>query len=129
MAKIRFEIFRNRKRFNIINWLKKSKDRSYESFESFLTSKSVLSPGKEYFQKALALLDSMEEREKQFQESKKQEAQTDINQENTVSETTEMDITLPPVQEDLSVENSTEELVVPEELPKPKTRRRRRKKE
>ena len=71
MASIKFEIFRNRKKFNIINWLKNSSDNSYESFVSFLSSKSVESPGEEYFKKALDLLESLQKREDDFKQSKK----------------------------------------------------------
>tara|TARA_B100000927_G_C16448420_1_gene462817 strand:- start:978 stop:1322 length:345 start_codon:yes stop_codon:yes gene_type:complete len=71
MASIKFEIFRNRKKFNIINWLKNSNDNSYESFVSFLSTKSVESPGEEYFKKALDLLESLQKRENDFKQSKK----------------------------------------------------------
>ena len=120
MANIRFEIFRSRKKFNIISWLKKSKDKSYESFVSFLESKSVASPGKEYFKKAVDLLDSMNKREESFQESKELEIK---NEQEVILEKKE---TVPiEVEVVLSeVEKTTDEAI----KPKPKPRRRRKSK-
>lgn len=124
MANIKFQIFRNRKKFNIINWLKRSQDKSYDAFVEFLSSKSVITPGKEYFQRALDLLASMEQREQQFQEV----AQEEPVQERKETVPVEVDIVLPPVQEDLSIEESPEEEISTVEEQKPKTSRRRRKK-
>ena len=128
MANIKFQIFRNRKKFNIINWLKRSQDKSYDAFVEFLSSKSVTTPGKEYFQRALDLLASMEQREQQFQENKEQVAQEEPVQERKETVPVEVDIVLPPVQEDLSIEESPEEKIPVVEEQKPKTSRRRRKK-
>jgi hypothetical protein len=101
MANIRFEIFRSRKKFNIISWLKKSKDKSYESFVSFLESKSVVSPGKEYFEKAVDLLDSINKREESFQESKELEIKIEqevvLEKKETVP--IEVEAVLPEVEE------------------------------
>lgn len=120
MANIRFEIFRSRKKFNIISWLKQSKDKSYESFVAFLERKSVVSPGQEYFKKAVDLLDSMNKREESFQESKeleiKSEQEVVLEKKETVP--IKVEVVLPEVER------------VPAEAvkPKPKTRRRKSKK-
>ena len=111
MANIKFEIFRNRKKFNIINWLKSREDKTYETFFSFLKTKSVISPGEEYFNKALDLVQSMEQREQAFQDKK-------VEKKETVP--IEVEVVLPELKEETIVK-------VPEEKPKPKTRRRRRK--
>jgi len=120
MSNIKFEIFRSRKKFNIINWLKQSKDKSYESFVSFLESKSVVSPGQEYFKKAVDLLDSMNKREESFQESKeleiKSEQEVVLEKKETVP--IEAEVVLPAVEE-VPTENITT---------KPKSRRRKSKK-
>ena len=85
MANIKFELFRNRRKFNIVNWLKAREDKSYESFVSFLASKSVLAPGEEYFNKALELVQSMEQREQEFQEKKVEEPK--VEKKETVPKT------------------------------------------
>ena len=123
MANIKFEIFRNRKKFNIINWLKRNKDKSYESFVSFLESKSVMSPGEEYFRKALDLLDSMMKREDQFQESK--EVKPEVEKKETVP--IKVEVELPEVNSEV-IEVEAVVIEKPKEETKPKTRRRRRKK-
>ena len=120
MSNIKFEIFRSRKKFNIINWLKQNKDKSYESFVTFLESKSVVSPGQEYFKKAVDLLDSMNKREESFQESKeleiKSEQEVVLEKKETVP--IEVEVVLPAVEE---VQTETVKA-------KPKTRRRKSKK-
>ena len=110
MAKIKFELFRNRRKFNIVNWLKAREDKSYESFVSFLASKSVLTPGEEYFNKALELVQSMEQREQEFQEEKVEESK--VEKKETVP--IEVEVVLPALEEEPKTE--------------PKSRRRRRKK-
>ena len=120
MANIKFEIFRNRKKFNIINWLKRSKDKSYESFVSFLESKSVMSPGEEYFRKALELLDSMRKREEKFQEKEETKVEVERKPEKKETVPIEVEVELPKVEATVVKQ--------PEEETKPKTRRRRRKK-
>ena len=117
MSNIKFEIFRSRKKFNIINWLKQNKDKSYESFVTFLESKSVVSPGQEYFKKAVDLLDSMNKREESFQESKeleiKSEQEVVLEKKETVP--IEAEVVLPAVEE------------VPTETVTAKSKSRRRK--
>ncbi len=71
MANIKYQIFRNRRKFNILNYLRRSSDKSYQAFEQFLASKSVISPGEDYFNKALTLFNSTLEREQSFQQSKR----------------------------------------------------------
>jgi len=110
MANIKFELFRNRRKFNIVNWLKSREDKSYESFVSFLESKSVVSPGKEYFNKALELVQSMEQREKDFQDKKVEE--TKVEKKETVP--IDVEVVLPALEKEPKTEV--------------KTRRRRRKK-
>ena len=110
MANIKFELFRNRRKFNIVNWLKSREDKTYESFVSFLESKSVVSPGEEYFNKALELVQSMEQREQEFQEKKLEEPK--VEKKETVP--IDVEVVLPTLEEEPKTET--------------KTRRRRRKK-
>ena len=110
MANIKFELFRNRRKFNIVNWLKSREDKSYESFVSFLESKSVVSPGEEYFNKALELVQSMEQREQDFQDKKVEK--TKVEKKETVP--IDVEVVLPVLEEEPKIEV--------------KTRRRRRKK-
>ena len=117
MANIKFEIFRSRKRFNILNWLRRNKDVSYESFVSYLEAKSVMTPGREYFDKALELFESTKKREEQFQESKKVEDKADHKETVPI----EVEVVLP------FIEEAKQEEVVSVST-KTKTRRRRRKK-
>ena len=117
MANIEYKIFRNRKKFNIINWLRKSDNRSYQSFVEFLSSRSVTSPSKDYFDKALELFESTKKREEQFQESKKVEDKADHKETVPI----EVEVVLP------FIEEAKQEEVVSVST-KTKTRRRRRKK-
>ena len=110
MANIKFELFRNRRNFNIVNWLKAREDRSYESFVSLLESKSVVSPGEEYFNKSLELVQSMEQREQELQEKKVEEPKVEKKQTVPI----DVEVVLPTLEEEPETE--------------PKTRRRRRKK-
>ena len=122
MANNIIEIFRSRKKFNIINWLKQSKDKSYESFVSFLESKSVVSPGQEYFKKAVDLLDSMNKREESFQESKELEIKSEQEVVPEKKETVPIEVEV-VLQE---VEKTTDEAIKPK--PKPRRRRKTKKK-
>ena len=114
MANIKFEIFRNRRNFNIVNWLKAREDKSYESFVSFLESKSVVSPGEEYFNKALELVQSMEQRKQEFQEKKVEE----FKEEKKETIPIDVEVILPVIEEESKEETKEES----------KPRRRRRKK-
>jgi len=111
MANIKYEIFCNRKGFNVVNWVKLNSENSYEDFKKFLNSKSVIAPSKEYFQKVLDFL-KKENQEEDIKVIKKETIPIDV------------EISLPEVKEDISTENTQS---VEEE--KPKTRRRRKKKE
>ena len=51
--KIKYSIFCNRKRFNIISWLKFSSEKTYPAFCAFLDSRNVLPPDEDYFNRAL----------------------------------------------------------------------------
>ncbi len=135
MANIKFEIFRNRKKFNIINWLKTSKEKTYESFVAFLDSKSVISPGEEYFRKALDLIESMRKREENFQEEKQEEVVEVSKSEHKETVPVKVDIILPVLEEpilkedvksELSVEVTKEVKETEEEKPKPRRRRRKK---
>jgi hypothetical protein len=54
--KIKYEMFLNRKKFNVINWIK-TNGKDYQSFCAFLESRNVISPGEEYFDRALDFYD------------------------------------------------------------------------
>lgn len=54
--KIRYEMFLNRRKFNVINWIKFN-SKSYEDFCNFLSSKDVIHPPEEYFNKAVDFYD------------------------------------------------------------------------
>ena len=122
MANIKFELFKNRKNFNILNWLKRSKDKSYESFVSFLESKNVISPGEDYFKKALSLLDSMTKRQESFQEEKKPVSEEEQKQTIPIN----VEVVIPEVVEEVKLEPEISETNNSEV--KPKTRRQRRRK-
>ena len=119
MSNIKYEIFRNRKKFNILNWLRRSNDISYQAFVDFLNLRSVMSPGEEYFNKALDLFNSTKQREEQFQENKKIEVEkeeVEVVKKETIP--IEVEISIPEIQHEDQVKES-----------KPKTRRSRKKKE
>tara|TARA_B000000557_G_C20489040_1_gene322987 strand:+ start:40 stop:504 length:465 start_codon:yes stop_codon:yes gene_type:complete len=50
---IKYSIFCNRKRFNVLEWLERADEKSYKAFCSFLTSRNVLIPDEDYFSRAL----------------------------------------------------------------------------
>lgn len=54
--KIRYEMFLNRRKFNVINWIKFN-SKNYEDFCNFLSSKDVIHPPEEYFNKAVDFYD------------------------------------------------------------------------
>ena len=57
--KIKYNIFRLRKNFNIINWLKSATEKSYESFTAYLNNRNILPPSREYFDNALSFYNSL----------------------------------------------------------------------
>ena len=50
---IKYNIFCNRKRFNVLEWLERADEKSYKAFCSFLASRNVLIPDEDYFSRAL----------------------------------------------------------------------------
>lgn len=50
---IKYSIFCNRKRFNILEWLSKADEKSYIAFCAFLASRNVIVPDENYFNRAL----------------------------------------------------------------------------
>ena len=50
---IKYSIFCNRKRFNVLEWLDKAEEKSYTAFCAFLASRSVIVPNEDYFDRAL----------------------------------------------------------------------------
>ena len=107
MAKIKFKIFKNRKKFKILSWLEKSKTKTFESLEAYLESRDVSPPAKEYFDKAL----------KFFNESKISQEEPEAKE--VKKETIPIEVSLPDVKEEPVVEEPVAE--------KPRTTRRRRK--
>ena len=56
--KLKYSIFCNRKRFNVISWLKVSSEKTYTAFCAFLDSRNVLPPDEDYFNRALTHFNS-----------------------------------------------------------------------
>ena len=56
--KLKYSIFCNRKRFNVISWLKVSSEKTYAAFCAFLDSRNVLPPDEDYFNRALTHFNS-----------------------------------------------------------------------
>ena len=53
MKNIKYKVFANRKKFNIINWIKNSSSKTYESFSDYLIKRNVFPPDNHYWNKAL----------------------------------------------------------------------------
>jgi hypothetical protein len=51
--KIKYNIFSSRKNFNIINWIRSSTEKTYNSFVLYLNNRNIIPPNAEYFEKAL----------------------------------------------------------------------------
>ena len=51
--KIKYNIFKSRKNFNIINWIKNAPEKTYNSFLSYLNKRNISPPNSDYFNKAL----------------------------------------------------------------------------
>ena len=110
--KIKYKMFLNRKKFNVINWIKNTKNANYELFCRFLESRDVISPGLEYFNKALDFYNKNVVSQKKVVEKVKEEkslAQKIVQIKDLVEKK----------------ESVTEEIKAEEPPPK-KTRRRRR---
>lgn len=108
MANIKYEIFRDRKGFSVINWIKSNEKKSYEDFKSFLSSKSVIAPEEEYFKKAFLSVEKNNHDESQDKDSNRTET-VPIN----------VEVSLPDLDKVLD-ENPKDD--------KPKNRRQRRRK-
>jgi hypothetical protein len=110
--KIKFSMFRNRRRFNILTWLSKNAINTYPAFLEFLATKNVIPPPEDYYNKAKTKhdLDNTANVLKEELKTSKQEgaSKEQINNKNVVEETV------------------TPEPVVTEET-KSKRRRRRKK--
>ena len=55
---LKYSIFCNRKRFNVISWLKATSEKTYPAFCNFLKSRNVLPPDEDYFNRALSHFNS-----------------------------------------------------------------------
>ena len=53
MKQIKYKTFVKRKNFSIISWIRNSKEKTYERLSAFLSSKNIIPPGKEYWEKAI----------------------------------------------------------------------------
>ncbi len=95
MANIKYKIFRNRKNFNVVNWLRRNSEKTYKSFVDFLETKGVIAPDEEYFNKALDFFNSLKEREESFKENK----ETEVVQEKKETIPIDVEISLPEVEE------------------------------
>ena len=127
-------MFLSRKKFNVINWIKNTKNANYELFCIFLESRNVIAPGLEYFNKALDFYDKnvIKKETKVFEPVKKTKV---VKKEKTKAEEVKV--------EEVKVESSFAEKIIQlkeivekkerleeeakvEEPPAKKTRRRRR---
>ena len=114
-------MFLNRKKFNVINWIKNTKNANYELFCSFLESRNVITPGLEYFNKALDFYGKnvMKKETKVFEPIK----ETKVEEVKVEASFAEKIIQLKEIVEK---KESLEEEVKVEEPPVKKTRRRKR---
>ena len=120
-SKIKYNMFLNRKKFNVINWIKNTKNANYELFCSFLESRNVITPGLEYFNKALDFYGKnvMKKETKVFEPIK----ETKVEEVKVEASFAEKIIQLKEIVEK---KESLEEEVKVEEPPVKKTRRRKR---
>ena len=141
-SKIKYKMFLSRKKFNVINWIKNTKNANYELFCSFLESRNVIAPGLEYFNKALDFYSKnviVKEKEVKVVEPVKEVKVVEPVKEVKVVEPVKEVKVVEEVKEEKSIaqkivqlkelvekkESATEEVKV-EEPPVKKTRRRRR---
>ena len=136
-SKIKYSMFLNRKKFNLINWIKNTKNVNYELFCNFLESRNVITPGLDYFNKALDFYDKnvMKKETKEFKPVKETKV---VKKEKTkVEEVKVEEVKVEEVKESFAekivqlkeiVEKKAalEEETKVEEPPVKKTRRRRR---
>ena len=111
-SKIKYKMFLNRKKFNVINWIKNTKNANYELFCSFLESRNVISPGLEYFNKALDFYNKNAATQKKVVE--------EVKEEKSLAQK------IVQLKEIVEKKESVAEEVKVEEPPVKKTRRRRR---
>ena len=114
--KIKYNIFAARKKFNIINWIKDSSEKTYESFAKYLTGRDIFPPDNEYYERALAFYYELYNKE-----SVQVEASVQVEEPVQVEESVQVE---EPVQVEESVQ--VEEPVQVEEISK-KSKRRKRK--
>lgn len=122
-------MFLNRKKFNVINWIKNTKNANYELFCSFLESRNVITPGLEYFNKALDFYGKnvMKKETKVFEPIKETKV---VKKEKTKVEEVKVEASFAEkiiqLKEIVEKKESLEEEVKVEEPPVKKTRRRKR---
>ena len=58
MKKIKYKVFASRKKFNIVNWIKSTSNKTYENFCEFLSNRNVFPPDSEYWNKAIEFYNS-----------------------------------------------------------------------
>jgi hypothetical protein len=125
-------MFLNRKKFNLINWIKNTKNVNYELFCNFLESRNVITPGLDYFNKALDFYDKnvMKKETKEFKPVKETKV---VKKEKTKVEEVKVEEVkesfaekIVQLKEIVEKKAALEEEEKVEEPPVKKTRRRRR---
>lgn len=131
-SKIKYSMFLNRKKFNLINWIKNTKNVNYELFCNFLESRNVIAPGLDYFNKALDFYDKnvMKKEAKEFKPVKETKV---VKKEKTKVEEVKVEEVkesfaekIVQLKEIVEKKATLEEEEKVEEPPVKKTRRRRR---
>ena len=131
-SKIKYSMFLNRKKFNLINWIKNTKNVNYELFCNFLESRNVITPGLDYFNKALDFYDKnvMKKETKEFKPVKETKV---VKKEKTKVEEVKVEEVkesfaekIVQLKEIVEKKAALEEETKVEEPPVKKTRRRRR---
>jgi len=131
-SKIKYSMFLNRKKFNLINWIKNTKNVNYELFCNFLESRNVITPGLDYFNKALDFYDKnvMKKETKEFKPVKETKV---VKKEKTKVEEVKVEEVkesfaekIVQLKEIVEKKAALEEEEKVEEPPVKKTRRRRR---
>ena len=132
-SKIKYKMFLSRKKFNVINWIKNTKNANYELFCSFLESRNVIAPGLEYFNKALDFYSKnviVKEKEVKVVEPVKEvkvvEPVKEVKVVEEVKEEKSIAQKIVQLKELVEKKESATEEVKVEEPPVKKTRRRRR---
>jgi len=76
MTKINYNLFVNRKRFNIYKWIKGTKNNSYEDLCLFLNSRDVESPDKAYFKNIVKIIEKENKQLEELSKNKIEEEKT-----------------------------------------------------